>query len=148
MRGGSGRRRVPLATFFTGYRQTVLQRGELIVAVEIPTPLPALLRFYKVTKRRLDDISTVAAAMAIDRDASGRVRRARFAFGGMAATPLRVIDAEQAVEGRTWNESAVSLARHHVARALTPLSDARGSREYRLAVAASLVEKFWWDSQR
>ena len=49
----------------------------------------ASVRFYKVAKRRLDDISTVAAAMALDRDGAGRVGRARFAFGGVAATPVR-----------------------------------------------------------
>ena len=55
--------------------------------VEIPKPLPQDLRFYKIAKRRLDDISTVAAAIAVDLDEGGRVRRARFAFGGVAATP-------------------------------------------------------------
>jgi xanthine dehydrogenase small subunit len=143
--GREGRRRVPLATFFTGYRRTVLQHGELIVAVELPRPLPATVRFYKVSKRRLDDISTVAAAMAIDREADGRVRRVRFAFGGVAATPVRATAAEQAVEGQPWDEAAVERAQQAVARVLTPISDARGSREYRLAVATSLVAKFWWD---
>jgi xanthine dehydrogenase small subunit len=143
--GRDGRRRVPLATFFTGYRRTVLQHGELIVAVELPRPLPATVRFYKVSKRRLDDISTVAAAMAIDREADGRVRRARFAFGGVAATPMRATAAEQAVEGQPWDEAAVERVQQAVARAVTPIADARGSREYRLAMATSLVAKFWWD---
>ena len=146
--GPAGRRRVPLASFFTGYRRTVLQASELIVAIEIPTPLPGAWRFYKVTKRRLDDISTVAAAMAFDRDADGRVRGARCAFGGMAATPLRLIDAEQAIEGEPWNDAAVARVQQIITHALTPLSDARGSREYRLAVAASLVAKFQWELQQ
>ena len=88
--GLSGRRTIPLASFFTGYRKTAMGAGELIAAVEIPKPLPQFVRFYKVAKRRLDDISTVAAAMALDVDQHGKVRRARFAFGGVAATPLRV----------------------------------------------------------
>jgi xanthine dehydrogenase small subunit len=58
------------------------------VSVEIPKPLPDMIRFYKVAKRRVDDISTVAAGMAMDRDSAGRVTRARLAFGGVAATPL------------------------------------------------------------
>ena len=142
-----GRRAVPLATFFTGYRRTALAPGEILTTIEIPKPLPALLRFYKVAKRRLDDISTVAAAMAIDRDSSGRVRRARFAFGGVAATPVRLADAEAAILGQTWNEAAVERVQRVIGRTLTPMTDHRGSREYRLQVSQSVVEKFWWESR-
>jgi xanthine dehydrogenase small subunit len=145
--GQNGRRTVPLASFFTGYRRTVLQRGEILTTIEIPKPLPGFVRFYKVAKRRLDDISTVAAAMAIDRDDAGRVRRARFAFGGVAASPLLVREAEQAVAGRAWNESAVERVQQVLDRLLTPMSDHRGSAEYRLEVSKSLVEKFWWESR-
>jgi xanthine dehydrogenase small subunit len=145
--GRDGRRTVPIATFFTGYRQTVLHHGEVIVAVEIPRPFPEAVRFYKVSKRRLDDISTVAAAFAIDRAVDGRIRRARFAFGGMAATPVRVAAAEQAVESQPWDETTLSRAQAAIAGALSPIADARGSREYRLAMATSLVAKFWWEAQ-
>jgi xanthine dehydrogenase small subunit len=145
--GASGLRTQPLATFFTGYRRTVLQRGEILATIEIPKPLPEFVRFYKVAKRRLDDISTVAAAMAIDRDRSGRVRRARFAFGGVAASPLLVAEAEQAVTGQPWNEAAVERVQQVLDRVLTPMSDHRGSKEYRREVSKSLVEKFWWESR-
>ena len=109
--------------------------------------MPGLLRFYKIAKRRLDDISTVAAAFAVDLDDSGHVTRARLAFGGVAATPVRALEAEDALTGRVWNESAVERAQAVIARTLTPLSDHRGSKEYRLAVSVSLVEKFWMESR-
>ena len=141
--GRGGRRDVLLASFFTGYRRTALGPGEMLTTVEIPRPLPEFVRFYKVAKRRLDDISTVAAAMALDRDATGRVRRARFAFGGVAATPLRVHEAEDAVLGQPWNEAAVERVQRILDRTLTPMSDHRGSKAYRLEVSKSLVEKFW-----
>src|SRR5690606_24642362 len=83
-----GERIVPLDGFFTGYRQTLLAPGEIVVAVRIPKPFPARARFYKVSKRELDDISTVAAAFTIDLD-DGMVRRASVAYGGVAATPVR-----------------------------------------------------------
>ena len=145
--GPVGPRVQPLASFFTGYRKTVLERGEIIRSIEIPKPLTAFVRFYKVAKRRLDDISTVAAAMALDRDRGGRVRRARFAFGGVAATPLLAVEAEQAVLGQVWNESAVERVQQVLSRVLSPMSDHRGSKEYRREVAKSLVEKFWWESR-
>ncbi len=82
--------------------------------------------------------------MAMDWDAGGRVHRARFAFGGVAETPLRVVEAEEAVTGQFWNEAALERVRRIMERTLTPISDARGSKEYRLEVSKSLVEKFWW----
>ncbi len=143
-----GRRVVPLQSFFTGYRRTVLASGELIAAVEIPKPLPAFLKFYKVAKRRMDDISTVAACMALDWNESGRagvVARCRFAFNGVAAVPLRASAAEEAVTGLRWNEAAVERAQAALDRTLRPISDHRGSAEYRLAIAKSLLGKFLWD---
>ena len=144
--GPQGRRAVDLASFFTAYRKTALRPGELLTTIEIPKPLPRVLRFYKVSKRRLDDISTVAAACAIDTDNSGRVRRARFAFGGVAATPVRIPGAEDAVTGAIWNDAAVERIQHVLDRTLTPITDARGSKEYRLEVSKRLVEKFHWES--
>jgi xanthine dehydrogenase small subunit len=146
--GSSGRRSIPLSAFFTGYRKTAMEAGELIVAVEIPKPLPEFVRFYKVAKRRLDDISTVAAAMALDLDSHGKVRRARFAFGGMAAIPLRSTEAEAAVVDQPWNDAAVERVQAVLDRTLQPMSDHRGSKEYRLEVSKSLVEKFRWEHAR
>jgi xanthine dehydrogenase small subunit len=140
-----GKRTIPLASFFINYRRTELAPGELIAAIEIPQPLPEFVRFYKVAKRRMDDISTVAAAMAMDWDASGRISRARFAFGGVAAVPLRATLAEEAITGRRWNDDAVERAQAALDRTLAPISDHRGSADYRLAVAKSLVAKFLWE---
>jgi xanthine dehydrogenase small subunit len=140
-----GRRTIPLNSFFIGYRRTVLAPDELITSVEIPKPLPEFVRFYKVAKRRIDDISTVAAAMAMDWDSSGRIARARFAFGGVAAIPLRALAAEETILGQRWNEAAVQRAQAALDRTLEPIGDHRGSAEYRLAVSKSLVAKFLWE---
>ena len=146
--GPDGGRSQPLGSFFTGYRKTALRAGELITAVEIPKPLPALVRFYKVAKRRVDDISTVAAAMSVDRDTGGRVRSAVFAFGGVAPTPVAygIAELDRNGVGGVWNEAAVERVCHSLARLLSPVSDHRGSKEYRRDVAMSLLDKFWWES--
>jgi xanthine dehydrogenase small subunit len=143
--GPRGRRVVPLNTFFVGYRKTVRQPGEVIVSIRIPRPYPQQVSFYKIAKRRFDDISTVAAAMAMDVGADGLVARARFALGGVAATPLLITDASDAIVGRQWDAHAVARVQDVLDRTLTPLSDHRGSKEYRSAVSSSLVEKFWWE---
>ena len=143
----NGTRAVSIASFFTGYRRTLLERGELLTSIEIPKPLPSFTRFYKIAKRRLDDISTVAASMAMDWDTAGRIARARFAFGGVAATPIRAIAAEEAILGRRWNEDAVERVQAILDDTIEPIGDHRGSANYRREVTKSLVEKFWWESR-
>jgi xanthine dehydrogenase small subunit len=127
----TGDRIVPLHTFFRAYRETDLQRGEIIRSIRIPKPLPLHARFYKVAKRRVDDISTVAAAF------STRAGATRLAFGGVGATPIRAFEAE----------ADITHAREILARTLHPMSDHRGSAAYRLAMAQSLFDKYLADTQ-
>jgi xanthine dehydrogenase small subunit len=140
---GRGRSRtLPLASFFQSYRCCDLAPSEIVTAIHLPKPLPGNTRFYKVAKRRTDDISTVAACLSITFDAAGRVERARFAYGGVAATPIRAIEAEQAVLGRHWDDEALLRAQEVLARTLKPIGDHRGSAEYRLAMAQMLLAKY------
>lgn len=141
-----GERTVPLESFFTGYRKTALQKDELLVSVRIPKPYPSIARFYKVSKRRHDDISTVAAAFALDLDGAGVVTRARLAYGGVAATPARARAAEDALLGKRWSASSVEAIKAHLAGAFTPMTDQRGSAEYRKAMVTRLVDKLWHDT--
>jgi xanthine dehydrogenase small subunit len=66
-------------------------------------------------------------------------------LGGVAATPMRVIEAEDACIDQLWNDSAVGRVQRVFDRVLQPLSDHRGSKEYRLEVSKSLVEKYQWE---
>ena len=145
--GPDGMRSVPLNDFFQSYRRTSLTPRDVVLSIRIPKPLAVETRFYKVAKRRTDDISTVAAGISVTLDAAGRVVRARFAFGGVAATPLRAVEAENAVLGRPWNEATIQQAQDVVARTLKPMSDHRGSAEYRLAMAQSLLEKYTFEQK-
>jgi xanthine dehydrogenase small subunit len=135
--GATGERTIPLDTFFRDYRQTSLEPGEVIRSVRIPKPLPTYARFYKVAKRRVDDISTVAAGIATRSDESGRILSTRIAFGGVAPIPLRAVEAEAAIVRGDPKGAKDSLR-----RTLHPMSDHRGSAEYRLAMACSLLDKF------
>ncbi len=146
--GREGRRRIPLSEFFLGYRRTALRPGELIVSVSVPKPYPESAAFFKVAKRALDDISTVAAAYAITLDDAGRVAHCRIAYGGVAATPVRVHEAEAALMGLAWGAPAVRAAQRAIAATLHPMSDHRGSAEYRLAVAQTLLEKFYYQTRQ
>ena len=138
----AGRRDIPLASFFTGYRRTVLDRADVLVSVRIARPLPDEVRFYKVAKRSFDDISTVAAGISLWRNSNGTIARARIALGGAGPAPVRAMDAEQSLVGTMGEEKDFERARECMARSLSPIGDHRGSAEYRMAVAQSLLEKF------
>jgi len=140
--GPQGSRTLPLESFFLNYRKTALAPGELLVSISIPKPLPQHVRFFKVAKRKMDDISTIAAGFAINLDSADRITKARLAFGGVAAMPLRATEAEQVLLGRPFDESAFRRAQQALERTLQPISDHRGSAAYRLALAQSLLEKF------
>jgi xanthine dehydrogenase small subunit len=137
---------VPLAEFFVGYRKTVLSHDELITSIHIPLPSPPLQRFYKVSKRVLDDISTVAAAFALELDDRRIVRRLRIAYAGVAATPLRALQAEQAALGQPWQPSTWSTVAKELASSATPITDRRGSADYRRAMITRLFERFCGES--
>lgn len=138
----AGERLVPLHEFFLGYRKTALQPGELIVEVHIPQPFPALQRFYKVSKRPLDDISTVSGAFALNLDHMGRVHTLRLAYGGVAGTPLRAREAEALAIGQLWSRQTQRAVRDKLTQLGTPMSDHRGSADYRRAMMGSLFERF------
>jgi xanthine dehydrogenase small subunit len=140
-----GERIIPLQDFFTGYRQTALARGEILRSIRIPKPFPADTRFYKAAKRSLDDISTVAACFAISRDTTGRITKARLAFGGVAAVPLRAVGAERVLEGSFGEPGDLARTKASLRETLRPVGDHRGSAAYRLALTQSLLDKFWFD---
>jgi xanthine dehydrogenase small subunit len=139
----AGARRLPLSQYFVGYRKTALAPGELIVSVHVPRPLPRMQRFYKVSKRVMDDISSVAAAFALDLDASGTVARLRIAYGGVAAVPLRASALEELAIGRLWNGETLAMLGKAARHLGTPLSDHRASADYRRAMITSLLERFF-----
>jgi xanthine dehydrogenase small subunit len=101
-----GDREVPLADYFTGYRTTVLRPDELIRAVRVPLPLSPISAFHKIAKRRFDDISSVAVGFALAVD-DGTVTKVRIGLGGVAATPIRALATEAALEGRPWSADVV-----------------------------------------
>jgi len=142
-----GERWVPLDKFFDGYRKTVLAAGELIVSIVIPKPFPERARFFKIAKRRMDDISTVAACFALDVGKSGKITRAAIAYGGVAATPVRIRIGEDFLLGKPWSEDTLHEAQEIIAAYLEPMSDHRGSAEYRLAMTQTLLENFFLEQE-
>lgn len=143
---GRQQRTLPIADFFTGYRQTALQAGEFIVAIELPKPAPGSQFFmYKVSKRFEDDISAVCMAISMQRDGSC-VQTIRIGCGGMAATPMLAENTANALLGQPWNESSIRRAQKVMAAEFVPLSDVRASAAYRLKVAQNLLQRCYLES--
>jgi xanthine dehydrogenase molybdopterin binding subunit/xanthine dehydrogenase small subunit len=105
-----------------------------------------LCRWYKVSKRREMDISTVSACFALDLDSRGLIRRARLAYGGVAPTPVRALRAEEALIGKPWCEPTVRDILPVLGGEFTPISDVRGSATYRRGLIISLFEKFHFET--
>ncbi|MCY0961102.1 xanthine dehydrogenase small subunit [Streptomyces sp. H27-H5] len=140
--GVDGEREVPLADYFTGYRQSVRRPDELIRAVRIPLPLSRVTAFHKIAKRRFDDISSVAVAFALDIE-GGIVRKARIGLGGVAATPIRALATEAALEGKPWVAETVEAASRVLRAQGTPMDDHRASAGYRSAMLGQSLLKLY-----
>jgi xanthine dehydrogenase molybdopterin binding subunit/xanthine dehydrogenase small subunit len=144
-------RMLPIAEFFTGYRKAALHAGEILKTIIVPRGASAsgLLRrsrWIKVSRRREMDISTVAGCFVVDVDQLNVIRHARLAFGGVAAWPARAFNAEAALLGQPWSEQTIENALPILRAEFTPISDVRGSAEYRRGLIAGLLEKFFYES--
>lgn len=140
----AGTREVDLAEYFTGYRQSVRRPDELITAVRIPLPQAGTSAFHKITKRRFDDISSVAVALALDIHPDTRtVTAARIGLGGIAATPVRALATERLLVGSVWNIKTVRAAAAALAAEGTPMADHRASAEYRVQMMRQSLLKLY-----
>jgi CO/xanthine dehydrogenase FAD-binding subunit len=126
----AGERRIPFTRFYTGYRATVRQPDELITAVEIP-PAGSGQWFRKVGTRAAQAISKVVMAAV-------RAPRPRVALGSVAATVVRLPRTEAALAGNDLEGAVRELEQE-----IHPIDDLRSTAEYRKAVAANLLRRFW-----
>jgi xanthine dehydrogenase YagS FAD-binding subunit len=110
VRGGSGERSIPFAEFHrlpgnTPERDNVLERGELIIAIEVPgRPEGRASHYLKVRDRQSYEFALVSAAAAVATDGR-RIRSARLAMGGVAHKPWRLSAAEEALAGIALNDT-------------------------------------------
>ena len=144
LQSAEGAREVALDGFVTGYRQTLRKPGELIVNIVLPKPRPrAVVRSYKVSKRKDLDISTVSGGFKVELSTTKGVALITLAYGGMAERVRRATATEQFLIGKRWERETIEQAMLLIDREFTPISDARGSAEFRRVAARNLLLKFW-----
>jgi CO/xanthine dehydrogenase FAD-binding subunit len=122
---------VPLTEFFTGFYETALGEGEVLTAIDVP-PMPAgaRWRYLKWTPRAQEDKALVGLAVMLVVDGR-RCRVARLGLGGVAASPVVLTAAEQALEGRDLDAATIAQAAEAAAGEVTPMEDLQGTAEYR-----------------
>jgi xanthine dehydrogenase small subunit len=143
LRQGAVRREIALEDYFIAYGKQDRRAGEFVEALILPKPRAGDLHgAYKVSKRRDEDISSVAAGFCVTVN-DGIIAAARLAYGGMAATPKRASHAEAALLGQPFAANSFAQAAAAIPHDFTPLSDMRASADYRMKVAQNLLTRFW-----
>ena len=139
--GRGGRRTVPLDRFFRGVNRTALNGG-LLVEIRVPAPPKGKAAWsYQKLGRLQSDIAVVNASAGVVLDERGFCTRARIALGAVAPTPLRARRAEALLEGRRLDGAAIDAAADQAAAEAKPVTDVRGTAEYRRAMCRVLVSR-------
>lgn len=129
-----GRRKIPIAEYFTGLRRTALLTDELITAVRVPGDWTTA--WQKIGKRGATNISVVCGAVGVSPDGG-----VRLAFGSVAPTVIRARKAEALVAAEGLTESPIEAAAELVMTEVSPIDDHRASAEYRRAMCGVLARR-------
>lgn len=139
--GPRGQRRVRATDFFVGVRQTQLAADEILVEIVIPAPGPGSGGTYvRHTPRRELDIAVVGVAAQLT-IAEGRCVKARIALAAVAPVPLRARQAEARLEGEAVTPALIEEAAQLAVEASSPISDQRGSAEFRRHLVRVLTRR-------
>jgi CO/xanthine dehydrogenase FAD-binding subunit len=140
--GPNGRREAPAEAICTGPGRTSLANGEFIVEFKIPKPkshqCDAYLRFIPRTEM---DIAVVGCGVNVTLDAGGTCTDARVVLGAVAPTAVIVEDAAKALIGHKLDDATLAALDKAAQAACKPISDKRGTIEYRTKVAGVLARR-------
>ena len=137
-----GERRVKLADFYSGFRQTVMRPNEMLTEIRVPALADDQRGlFLKLGLRRAQAISVVDAALVLRLDAAATVQEARIALGSVAPTIARAHAAEDYLQGMTLNAETIKQAGRLASHSAAPIDDVRGSADYRSEMVKILVAR-------
>ena len=138
----NGVRWVSYQSFHTGYKQMMLRSDELIKAIRLPRTTTGWIQHSrKVGTRKAQAISKVCIA-ALARIENNTIHDIRLAFGSVAPVPLRCVQTEAVLRGRTIDDAMIQDARAALTNEIAPIDDLRSTAEFRLRVAANLLADF------
>lgn len=138
----AGRREVPLDSFFSGPRQTIALPEELLIAVLVPNPpkgFGAAYARFQLRDGNAIAVAAVAASLLLDGD--GVVRDARIVLGAVAPIPKFIESAGALLIGKPADQQSFSKAAAIAVKEAEPISDIRGSAEYRRDIVNILTRR-------
>lgn len=144
--GVSGTRLVNIDSFYLGYKKLDLRPDEIITRILVPLPSEGILKLYKISKRKNLDISTLTAAIRVDLT-RGVMRGARIALGGVAPTVIRLHKTAQFLEGKELTKENLRAAGALARGEISPISDVRGSADFRRQLTENIFSKFYFDTR-
>jgi CO/xanthine dehydrogenase FAD-binding subunit len=119
-----------------------MRADELIARVRLPRTRGELKSYYrKVGTRRAQAISKVCLAATVS-VREGRAESIRIAVGSVAPTVVRCARTEELLRGQKIDEGLIKAARETLSREIAPIDDIRSTKDYRLRVAANVLEEF------
>jgi carbon-monoxide dehydrogenase medium subunit len=134
-----GSRTLPLKEFFLGVRKTTLEPDEMLVDIAFPALASHQIgTFVKLGLRRAQAISIVNVAVVLSMFAD-TVTQARITLGSVAPTIVRATDAERFLTGKVLTRDVMARAGALAAQTINPISDVRGSAEYRRYMSETLT---------
>ena len=154
-KGAATTREVAAADFFVGYRKTLLEESEVLLAVTLPRSAAEgvggaldIVHDFKQSHRREDDIAIVTAGVRVlivpRADGAYLVKEAGVGMGGVAPRTIRCAAVEAALVGRVWGEGALDAALKAVRRDVSlPENVPGGMPEYRMSLSSAVIFKFY-----
>jgi CO/xanthine dehydrogenase FAD-binding subunit len=140
--GEGGRRELPVEELFKGPGTTNLASGELLVSILLPPPVArSAAKYLRFTPRREMDIAVAGAGTWFRLDAGGTIAEARIVLASVGPTPVRAPSAERKLIGERPSPALLEEAGRLAAGDARPISDTRGSADYRRSLVAVLTAR-------
>lgn len=139
--GPKGSRRININEFYKGYKQFDLNKDEMLVRIHLPVTNDSL-KLYKISRRRDMDISTFTGAFIVKHDHE-KIESARIAYGGCGPVVFRLSKTEEFLNGKPFTEETFVEAGQIARTEITPITDVRGTEDFRLQLAENIPVKFF-----
>jgi len=147
--GSAGTRQVPLEELFVGPGKTAIERGELLVSIVLSPPAQrSAARYLRFTPRREMDIAIAGAGTFIRLDQQGIIAEARVVLASVGPVPMRAPSAERRLTGERPTRALLEEAGRRAAHDARPISDTRGSADYRRSLVAVMAMRALGDCCR
>jgi CO/xanthine dehydrogenase FAD-binding subunit len=141
LQSAAGTRSVPMDELWTGPGRTIAEPHELLVAIDLPALAPGTSSCYvRLEYRRQMEIAIVGAGAQVTL-VNGVITDARVAMTAVSATIRRIAAAEHALIGTSGDRAAADAAGAAVSAACAPISDVRGSADYRRAMVGVIARR-------